>query len=96
MTPQEHARLGALHFTQAVVAAMHQAEQRGDPLRMQPMSELLVEPVLPAVEGRKHKGRMLLSTILDAMEAHGLAERPTQHNQRWRLTSAGRQRILEA
>ena len=96
MTPQEHARLGALHFTQAVVVAMHQAEQRGDPLRMQPMSELLVEPVLPAVKGRKHKGRMLLSTILDAMEAEGLAERPTPNNQRWRLTSAGRQRIKEA
>ena len=96
MTPQEHARLGALHFTQAVVAAMYQAEQRGDSLRMQPMSEFLVEPVLPAVEGRKHKGRMLLSTILDAMEAHGLAERPTQHGHCWRLTSAGRQRIREA
>ncbi len=96
MTPQEHAKLGALHFTQAVVAAMHEAEQRGDPLRMQSMSELLVEPVLPAVEGRKHKGRMLLSTILDAMEARGLAERPTQRNQPWRLTAAGRQGIREA
>ena len=96
MTPQEHARLGALHFTRAVVAAMHEAEQRGNPLRMQPMSELLVEPVLPVVEGHKHKGRMLLSTILDAMEARGLAERPTRPNQPWRLTSAGRQSIREA
>lgn len=96
MTPQEHARLGAHHFTQAVVAAMHQAEQRGNPLRMQPMSELLVEPVLPALQGCKHKGRMLLSAILDAMEAGGLAERPARPNQPWRLTSAGRQGAQEA